>query len=630
MTFNTYLLEAMALADPATVAREDSVTVGGAVIAVAGHPERALGAGRGVGREAADPCARRAGGKGGGQWECHNYLTSQDDSWCMTNPVLGQYQHVFVGGASEQCGGCHCCKRQIYSPLKLSVGVGAWQCHHFVSGQDDAWCYSNPVGDGVEYRPSGGDLACDSCSCCKRRHDVPNSNQGTLDTLVVYELFVRKFSESGTFAAVETWASQLRQLGVTCVWFMPIHPLGEAPHGSPYSVQDYQAANTDYGSLDNFRSLALALRSQGIRCIIDWVAGHTAWNHAWIQQHPDFYSRNSSGHIVAASDSDGNIWADVADLNYTSSATLHDNMLEAMRYWVTEVGVDGFRCDHAEAVPRSFWSRAISDLRSRKQDLIMLAEGAQQWLLEAGFNLTYGWNSYHTVKAVFRDTSPVFDIALAYDRESVSLGSAGRRLQFITNHDFYVSDGPPPILFGGHAAATCAQAVAAFLPGAPLIYNGQEVGTVQNISLWGTGSLILDSEQSPGVRAWYQKLLNSRSTHFALTNGAINFYNVSSDVFVASRAVAEHSAVLVANVRNRQLSVQLPESVISSQLQDIFTGDFISSQLTLQPHAALLFVSTPVSTTVGGGQADSGIGVDFRAVGILVVLPAALILHLFS
>lgn len=544
----------------------------------------------------------------------------------MTGPVLGQYQYLFPGSSSSQCGGCHCCKRQIYLPLTLSVGVGTWQCHYFVNGQDATWCYGNPVTDGVEYRPSGGDLACDGCSCCKRRHDVPSSNQQTLDQLVVYELFVRRFPDDGTFAAIETRASQLRQLGVTCVWFMPIHPLGEAPHGSPYSVQDYQAANTEYGSLDNFRSLVRALRAQGIRCIIDWVAGHTAWNHAWIQQNPDFYTRNSSGHIQPAGDSAGNIWADVADLNYTNSATLHDNMLEAMRYWVTDIGVDGFRCDHAEAVSRSFWSMAISDLRSRKQDLIMLAEGAQRWLLEAGFDLTYGWNSYHALKAVFRDASPVFDIALAYDQDSVLLGSARRQLQFSTNHDFYVSDGPPPTFFGGHAAASCAQAIAVFLPGAPLIYNGQEVGTVQSMSLWGTGSLNLDSEQSPGVRAWYQTLLNSRSSHVALSNGAINFYNVSSDVFVASRLVAEHSAVLVANVRNHQVSIQLPTSVTSSQLQDIWTGNAISSQLTLQPHAVFLFVSA--TATPPDGQADSGVGV--ASCTVQIILSASVMMQLSS
>ena len=81
--------------------------------------------------------------------------------------------------------------------------------------------------------------------------------------------------------------------------------------------------------------------------IFDWVANHTSWDHAWIKEHKEWYTQDSIGNIISPA---GTGWNDVADLNY-DNADMCLAMIDAMKYWIQEVGVDGFRCDAAENIP---------------------------------------------------------------------------------------------------------------------------------------------------------------------------------------------------------------------------------------------------------------------------------------
>ena len=106
----------------------------------------------------------------------------------------------------------------------------------------------------------------------------------------------------------------------------------------------------------------------GFKVILDWVANHTSRDHAWISEHPDWYVMDdSTGTPVAPFD-----WTDVAELNY-DNADMRAAMLDAMTYWVSEVGVDGFRCDVAHEVPVDFWNDAVAALREIRPDLFMLS-----------------------------------------------------------------------------------------------------------------------------------------------------------------------------------------------------------------------------------------------------------------
>lgn len=121
-----------------------------------------------------------------------------------------------------------------------------------------------------------------------------------------------------------------------------------------------------------------------MKVILDWVANHTSWDNAWVTEHPDWYTQDANGNVVQPQEQP---WADVADLNFDNE-TMQQAMIDAMKYWVTEIGIDGYRCDYAEGVPDAFWKKAIAELRTLDNNLLMLAEGGknvfnEQWFQSA-------------------------------------------------------------------------------------------------------------------------------------------------------------------------------------------------------------------------------------------------------
>src|SRR6185503_19119719 len=159
---------------------------------------------------------------------------------------------------------------------------------------------------------------------------------------LIYELNPRTFSASGNFAGVVARLDDLKTAGVSIVWLMPIHPLGQLKKkgtiGSPYAVRDYYAINPDYGTKDDLKRLVAEAHRRGLKVIIDIVANHTSWDNVMMST-PSYYRRDAQGKIVSPYD-----WTDVAALDYTNAAT-RKYMTDMLKYWIREFDLDGFRCD---------------------------------------------------------------------------------------------------------------------------------------------------------------------------------------------------------------------------------------------------------------------------------------------
>lgn len=389
---------------------------------------------------------------------------------------------------------------------------------------------------------------------------------------VIYEVYVRSFTPEGTFRAVIPRLDEIRDLGVTTIWLMPIHPVGEERRkgelGSPYAVRDYLAVNPRFGTEADFRALVEAAHARGLKVIIDLVANHTAWDNAWVEQHPEWYTRDSTGAITHP---EGTDWTDVADLDYDAPG-LRAEMRRAMRYWVEDVGIDGYRCDVAELVPLDFWAEAIAELRAIKP-VLMLAEGADPALYGAGFDLTYAWNTYGAMKEVWRGRSARFLVENVREERADYPPGAGR-LRFTTNHDETAWDDTPIALFGGIEGAQAAAVLAATLPGTPLIYNGQEVGSTQRLPLFE--QMPIDWDEHPAMRAFYENLLTIRAASTALLQGefAPVEHDAPDDVVAFERVAGDEQALVVVNVRDRAVTVTLPSA----------------EPLTLEPYSWQIFV----------------------------------------
>ncbi|HEY1490516.1 MAG TPA: alpha-amylase family glycosyl hydrolase, partial [Verrucomicrobiae bacterium] len=119
---------------------------------------------------------------------------------------------------------------------------------------------------------------------------------------VIYEIFPRDFSAAGNLNAVTAKLDQIKDLGVTVLWIMPIHPIGEkgrkGDFGSPYSIQDYYAVDPNYGTLDDFKNLVTQAHKRGLKVIMDLVANHTSWDSV-MMTNKDFYKQDALGNIIS-------------------------------------------------------------------------------------------------------------------------------------------------------------------------------------------------------------------------------------------------------------------------------------------------------------------------------------------
>lgn len=96
-------------------------------------------------------------------------------------------------------------------------------------------------------------------------------------------------------------------------------------------------------TLQDFKDLVNTAHEQGFKVIIDWVANHTGWDRIWTKTHPEYYLHDADGSFHKASGMD-----DIIELDYTNQE-MRREMIEAMKFWVREADIDGFRCDLASS-----------------------------------------------------------------------------------------------------------------------------------------------------------------------------------------------------------------------------------------------------------------------------------------
>lgn len=339
---------------------------------------------------------------------------------------------------------------------------------------------------------------------------------------VIYQINVRQYSRAGSFKAVQADLPRLKKLGVDILWLMPVQPIGRLNRkgtlGSYYSISDYTAVNPEFGTLADAKAFVAEAHRLGFKVILDWVPNHTAWDHGWATAHKDWYKLNAKGEIYPVTFNEGQPseehWDDVVALNYENPA-LRAAMIDAMKFWVREVGMDGFRCDVASLVPTDFWVRARKELDALKP-MFMLAESDAIELHTSGaFDMTYSWDLADQVfKKIGKGEAgaPLLKAWLA--REPAGYPAHAYRMRFTSNHDFNSWHGTDAELYGD---AYPALAVLSFtLPGMPLIYNGQEARLTKRLAFFEKDAIDWKTYE---LSDFYAGLVALKHRHPALAAG---------------------------------------------------------------------------------------------------------------
>ncbi|MFD2612405.1 alpha-amylase family glycosyl hydrolase [Paenibacillus gansuensis] len=331
---------------------------------------------------------------------------------------------------------------------------------------------------------------------------------------VMYEVNVRQYTKEGTFKAFEAHLPRLKELGVDMLWLMPIHPISEKNRigslGSYYAVQDYKKVNSEFGTAEDFRSLVEKAHEMGFKVILDWVANHTGWDHPWTEN-PGWHTTDETGKIVQPA---GTNWADVADLNYENS-DMQAAMLDAMKYWVSEYGIDGYRCDYAGGVPKAFWEKVRTELEEIKPVYLLAEDDQQIGLLTKAFHSNYGWQVYHMMNRIAKGLGNAEQIQKYGDRFETTYPQGAYPLNFTSNHDENSWVGTE---FERLKDAVKPMAALSFtLPGMPLIYSGQEAGLNKRLAFFEKDEISWDNLSMTPL---YQDLIRLKHENEALWNGS--------------------------------------------------------------------------------------------------------------
>ena len=390
---------------------------------------------------------------------------------------------------------------------------------------------------------------------------------------VIYEVNLRQYTPSASAKEFATHLPRLQKLGVDILWFMPIHPISELNRkgelGSYYAVKDYKGFNPEFGTIEDFKEVVKRAHELGMKVILDWVPNHTGCDNAWVAEHPEWYSLNEEGKMYGPFD-----WTDVYELNY-DNREMRAAMVDALKFWLTDVNVDGFRCDVAGEVPTDFWDETRPQLQAVKPELFMLAEASKPELQKHAFDMGYNWpmkDLFSEIAATAgqytfqKEGEPMrtFPVKHAVAIDSLLADQAANYakdtylMNMITNHDLNSWEGTEFERLGN---LTDAFAVLSYtLPGMPLIYTGQETGMNRALEFF-------KKDESPAWEpqneyfTFYQALNNLKHNQAALKAGVeggemVRYATTSDDLYIFSRSVEGSTVITFVNLGNAEQPVE--------------------------------------------------------------------------
>ena len=429
-----------------------------------------------------------------------------------------------------------------------------------------------------------------------------------MESAIIYEANIRQYSPEGSFDAFAKDIPVLKELGVKIIWLMPVYPISitkrkatgdtfvseikdpkekEKYLGSYYAVSDYRGVSTDYGTKEDLRNLIKTAHDNEMLVILDWVPNHTGWDHKWITEHPEYYTKNKEGAITDPLNDDGTSkgWQDVADLDY-SNTELRKAMTADMKYWLTDEDIDGFRCDVAGEVPVAFWEEAIPQLREVKP-IFMLAEAWEPELLKDNlFDMCYGWESHFLMADIAKGKKTVKDWGKYINKVDNDYEKDDIIMNFTENHDENSWKGTVKETFG---EADEVMAVLSYLtPGMPLIYSGQEYNLDHQLKFFEKDSI---PKTKGKYFELYKKLKELKVTNPALNGGkdAASYTKIETsdeNILAFVREKAGKKVVFIANLSNSNMT-----NKFSVDYQGDYTDFFSNKKISLEKDAAIIGLS---------------------------------------
>ena len=368
---------------------------------------------------------------------------------------------------------------------------------------------------------------------------------------IMYQLFLRMFTQEGTLAAARERLPQIAELGVTCVYLCPVTEADDdmrkefwSPRQlrsgfdnpkNPYRMKDYFRIDEEYGNDTDLTEFVKCAHGLGMKVMLDLVYLHCGPGAVFLNEHPDFVKRGENGDFMCAE------WAFPA-LNF-ENAELREYLWSNMEYFIKKFDVDGYRCDVGDQVPLDFWIEGRRRIEKLKKDVIMLNEGLKGEYLGNAFDINYGFQFYDAIASVLKNGGRASEIRRVWEEVRGSYPENGRCIMYMDNHDTasdsYGNRNEKSMGDGGMEAGFV---IIYTLDGVPMLYNGNEICDASRHSLWSNrnyGGLHINWDEASAPEAvkrcaLLKRLADIRRNCPALYDGTVEWVENSNPDAVLS------------------------------------------------------------------------------------------------
>jgi glycosidase len=388
----------------------------------------------------------------------------------------------------------------------------------------------------------------------------------------IYEVNIRQYTEEGTFNAFRKHLPRLKEMGVDIIWLMPIHPVSELNRkgslGSYYAVADYKAVNPEFGNMDDFKELVTEAHQMGMKIILDWVANHSGWDNVWTVEHEDFYERDEKGKFVSPYD-----WTDVISFDY-NNMQMRDSMINALKFWIKEADIDGYRCDVAGMVPTDFWDDARTEMDKIKPVFMLAEDEDNADLLRHAFDMNYTWKLMHLMNDIAKGEKIANDIWDYLEWNDAHFRADDYRMAFTTNHDENSWNGTSKERLGD--AAEIFAVLSYTIKGMPLIYSGQEAGLDKRLAFFEKDTINWDNLVN---LEFYTTLNKLKTNNQALWNGTAGGEmiriggGINPDVFAFYREKNNNTVVSFFNLSHSEQRITFDQKSIEGDYTNVFSTE---------------------------------------------------------
>src|SRR5665647_62411 len=389
----------------------------------------------------------------------------------------------------------------------------------------------------------------------------------------IYEVNLRQYTLEGTFETFSQSLPRLTDMGVKTLWFMPITPISKKDRlgelGSYYAVQNYTDTNPEFGTLEDFKKLVTKAHDMGFKIILDFVADHTGNDHAWITEHPEFYTYEENNELLHPHG-----WSDVSKLNF-DVPELWESVIDAMKFWVKEYDIDGYRCDMAHLVPLDFWEQAKKKLSKYKDNLFWLGE-CELPAYHKVFDATYTWRGMHASEEFYHNRMNLQSLITVLYKSVTEFPCNAFRTYFTSNHDENSWNGTEFEKYGD--AAQLFAVFSATWNGIPMIYSGQELPNKKRLRFFEKD--VIEWQDKFELHDFYKTLLTLHSTNKSLRAGdtevltQIISHPDDHQVFSYLRKHETDEVLVILNCCGEGMNFQVKN--VKGVFRNVFGGDDIN------------------------------------------------------